>query len=254
MHESEDCSELIGIDENNYTLGNTLSEIFNKNELYYKQIYKDIYDDEIINYDQHKYVRCAIDINDSIDSGEFSSVITKIQDILIFKKKYHDDKYYQIETSLLEMLDSSGDDTHIYTNDDGIRHVLFKPELERQSNWPQEIYEYPITILFADVRSSIRSQYLCRSSMMDCLHKELLHINSNLLKLELNTYSDNIEKSPILISLDELTQSFKIEQISTVEKMTIIEKEMDTLNYCRMAGYCNENGRILKKWVPPIIY
>jgi len=260
MNDFEDYPELTGdiygymfqIEENFYTLGSTPSEIFNKKELYYKKIYKDIYDDEIINYDQHKYIRCAMDITDSISIGEFSSIIAKIQDILIFKKKYHGDKYYQLETSLMEMIDNSGDDTSIYTDDDGNKHVMFMPELERQSNWPHEVYEYPITILFANVRSHIRSQYLCRSSIMDRLHKELLDINSILLKIALATRHVNIVNNAKFRALHVMTQVFRVKQVNAVKKMTVIEKEMNKLNYCWMTGSGNESGRTIKKWIPPI--
>jgi hypothetical protein len=253
MNDFEDYPELTGdIEENFYTLGSTPSEIFNKKELYYKKIYKDIYDDEIINYDQNKYIRCAMNITDSINIGEFSSIITKIQDLLTFKEKYHRDKYYQIETPLMEMIDSSSDDTSIYTDDDGNRHILFQPELERQSNWPYEVYEYPITILFANIRSHIRSQYSCRSSMMDILYKKLKYTNNVLLKIELANRNVNIVNNAKFKALFVMTQVFRVDQIKSVKQMTIIDAEMNKLNYCTIVRGGDKIERIQHKWIPPI--
>ena len=253
MNDFEDYPELTGdIEEEFYILTSTPFENFNKKELYYKKIYKDIYNDEIINYDQHKYMRCAMDITDSINIGVFLSIITKIQHLLTIKEKYHRDKYYQIETSLIEMIDSSNNDTSIYTDDHGNRHILFQPELERQSNWPYDVYEYPITILFANIRSYIRSQYSCRSLMMDILYKGLKYTNNVLLKIELANRNVTLVNLAKFRALLVMTQVFRADQIKSVKQMTIIDAEMNKLHYCTITRNGDEIGRTLKKWFPPI--
>ena len=256
MSEFEDYPELTGdIYEYMFRLsdmsGITTPNISNKKEIYYKKIYKDIYDDEIINYDQHTYMHCVMNIIDSINDGEFSWIITKIHNILIFKQKYHENESTQIENKLIYMVDKNdNNNTQIYTDDDGTRHILFMPQLERQCNWCGLALEHPITILFTNIRRYIRLQYLCRSSIMDILYKGLKYTNTVLLKIELanrNVNKINIAKFRALLVM---TRIFRVDQVKSVKQMAIMDAEMNKLNYCTITRNGDEINRTLRKWLP----
>ena len=255
MSDFEDYPELTGdIYEYMFSLSDmsstTTPNISNKKEICYKKIYKDIYDDEIINYDQHTYMRCVMNIMESINDGEFSWIITKIHNILIFKQKYHEDESTQIENRLINMADKNSNNTQIYTDGDGIRRIIFMPELERQGNWCGLALEHPITILFTNIRRYIRLQYLCRSSIMDILYKGLKYTNTVLLKIELANRNVNKVNNAKFRALLVMTRIFRVDQVKSVKQMTIIAAEMNKLNYCTITRNGDKINRTLRKWFP----
>ena len=218
-------------------------------EFYYKKVYNDIYDDEIINYQQNEYMSIVSNIIDSSIDGKHTHIINRIKDILEFKKQHHLIISNKLQTHLINMIDkhSGGlDNSAIYVNPDGTRCIMFRPDLERQSNWNPDIYDNPFTKLFNIVRNVLRTQYSCKNMLMDSVYNDLLETNGSILKIELTIRKTRLRNSVTYRALFVLLEVYKLRQVRAVKLMALTEKDMDELNYC-----WNHSGeKILRKWIP----
>ena len=49
-----------------------------------------------------------------------------------------------------------------------------------------------------------------------------------------------------------MTRIFRVDQVKSVKQMTIIDAEMNKLNYCTIVRGGDKIERIQHKWIPPI--
>lgn len=220
-------------------------------EVYYKKVYKDIYDDEIINYGHNKYMNVVINILHSMDENKYMHIINRIQDILLFKKTYHTPISNKLEEELIHMIDISehGTKSLIYEKQDGSRYILCCAELERQSNWPIEVCEHSFAVLFGEVRTLLRSQYVYNRMIMDELYNELIETNGTILKVELATRNTKTNSNIIRIGVYVMLEVYKLKQITAIRQMSIIDKQMKRLNYCWTV--ISNEGKKIRQWFPP---
>ena len=252
MHEFEDYPDLTGgLRDARYTPPtNFITDGMERQpltELYYKKVYKDIYDDEIINYDQNTYMHVSSIIVKAIEDGKYNTMIVKIQSLLNFKEIYHNQLYKTLESKVLNMTK----DTSHYLDDNGEKHLLFIPELERQSNWSLDLIAHPISRQYNSIRNSIRCQFYCREILMDKLCGELLHTNGNMIKMELamsyKTKYENLNSQKALYTIFSL---MRLRQVELVNEMSEISNEMSNMKFCAGTNYSDD--REVRTWMPVV--
>jgi hypothetical protein len=222
-------------------------EDHDKRELYYKKVYKDVYDDKIINYQEKDYMNIVSNIIDSSIDGKHTHIINRIKDILEFKKHHNLIIFNKLQTHLINMINKHPgcvDHPGIYVSHDGTKSIMFLPCLERQSKWRSDIHVHEFTELFSIVRNVLRRKYSCKYMLMDSLYNDLIKTNGSILKIELTVRNARISNSVTYRALVVMLEVYKLSQVRAVKLMALTEKEMNELNYCW-------NGEtVLRQWVP----
>ena len=215
----------------------------NKKKIYYNKIYQDIYDDEIINYVHIKYIDIVTTMIEYNVNDKYAIIINRIQKLLIFKEIYHKAKNRKIEHVLLQMINETNYNTLslIYTSPNGTVSILYPTELERHQNCDTYISNHSIVRLIENTRYYIRGQYYCGLAIMEILHKELLHINGLLFKIELiirnNIILPYIKKAFIIILDGYITK-----QSTILNKMDKISTDLKKLKYKRNPNFYNKTN------------
>ena len=205
-----------------------------RTEIYYRKIYQDIYDDNIINYYPYQYINVVKTIIDYNMNEKYTGIINRIQEILTFKETYHKVKTSEIEQTLLQMVNETKYNklSIIYKSPIANICILYRSELERQQNCELYIRTHPILRLIENIRYYIKGQYYCGLAILEILQKELLHVNGILFKIELNIRNHIILphiKNAFIIILN----GYKIKQASILKQMNKINIDIKNIKYKR---------------------